>query len=200
MTSSGRANAAARVTIDGILMSAAIDSSSAVGEFCGAFLNKRRHAFLLPFGGERRVEHPPLVANALGEAGLEGTIDALLGEEHGGPRQRRNVLRCGDRLVDQRLGRNDARDEAHSFCLFGVDHPAGEDHVHRLRLANQARQSLRGAGARQDPDGDLGLAKARRLGGKDEVAHQRQLASSAQSVARHRGDDRFAAARDPLPR
>ncbi len=106
----------------------------------------------------------------------------------------------GDRLVEQLLRRNDPGDEAHPLRLVGVDHPAGEDHVHRLRLADEPRQPLRRAGARQDADRDLRLTETGRLGGEDEVAHQRQLAAAAERVAGDGSDDRLAAPRDPLPR
>ena len=98
------------------------------------------------------------------------------------------------------VGRNDASHEPHPFGLFGVDHPPRQDHVHRLRFADEARQALGGAGARQDADGDLRLPEPGGLGREDEVAHQRQLAAAAERVARDGGDNRLAATGDALPR
>ncbi len=72
------------------------------------------------------------------------------------------------------------------------DHAAGQAPVHRLRLADGARQALRAAHARHRADRHLRLAELRRVRGDDQVAHHRQLAATAQRVARHRGDDGLA--------
>jgi hypothetical protein len=70
---------------------------------------------------------------------------------------------------------------------------AGQAQVHRLGLADGARQALRAAGAGQGAQLDLRLAELRGVGGDDHVAHHRQLAAAAQREAGHRGDHRLAA-------
>ena len=72
-------------------------------------------------------------------------------------------------------------------------------HFHRLRLADEAGQPLRAAGAGDDAELDLGLAEFGGVGGEDEIAHHREFAAAAEREARHRGDDRLAQPRDVLP-
>ncbi len=103
------------------------------------------------------------------------------------------------RLVDQFVGRHDARDEAGALGFGGVHHAAGQHHLHRLGLADEAGQALRAAGAGDDAELDLRLAELRRVGGEDEVAHHRQFAAAAQREAGDRRDHRLARARDVLP-
>src|SRR5439155_11989258 len=45
------------------------------------------------------------------------------------------------------------------------------------------------ARARNDPEGRLGLAELRCLGGDDQVARHRELAAAAETEAGHRGDE-----------
>ena len=104
-----------------------------------------------------------------------------------------------DRLGEQIGGRHDAADEARALGLGGIHHPPGQAQIHRLGLADKARQALRPAGARHRAELDLGLAEARSVGGDDDVAHHRDLAAAAERKAGDRGDDRLAALRDPLP-
>ena len=95
--------------------------------------------------------------------------------------------------------RHDARDQAGALGLGRVHHAAGEDQVHRLGLADRARQPLRAADARDDAELDLGLAEFRVVGGDDEIALHRELAAAAERKARDRRDHRLARARDAVP-
>src|SRR5687767_7524703 len=52
---------------------------SAVGEGGRALRHERGHALLLVGGGEHGVKHAPLEADAFGERGLVGPVDAFLG-------------------------------------------------------------------------------------------------------------------------
>ena len=114
-------------------------------------------------------------------------------------RQLGDALGDRERLVEELVGRHDAADEAGAFGLGGVHHPAGQAQIHRLRLADKARQALRPAGAGHRAEIDLGLAEAGILGGDDDVAHHRHLAAAAEREAADRRDDRLAALRDALP-
>src|SRR5205814_9533807 len=71
--------------------------------------------------------------------------------------------------------------------------------VHRERLPDRSRQPLRAARTRDDPEAGLRLAEARRLGGDDQVARQRELAAAAEAVARDRGDERRPEVPDRVP-
>ena len=115
--------------------------------------------------------------------------------------QRHAGDRLGDlhRLVHQARGRHDARDEAGALGLGRIHHAAGQDQVHRLGLADRARQPLRAADAGNDAELDLGLAELRVVGGDDDVAHHRELAAAAEREARDRRDHRLAHPRDAIP-
>src|SRR3546814_5775860 len=94
--------------------------------------------------------------------------------------------------LDQRLMRHHPRDKARAFGLFGVHHPAGEAHFHRLRLADRAGEALRAAHAGGDAELDFGLAELRLVRCDDEIGHHREFAAAAQREAVHRGDPRLA--------
>ena len=102
-------------------------------------------------------------------------------------------------LRQKLIGGEYARYEVGAFGLGRVHHPRGQDHVHRLRLADRAGQPLSAAGAGQHAQVDLGLTELRGVGGEDEVAHHRQLAAAAQGKARDGGDHRLLHAQHGLP-
>src|SRR6185312_11615857 len=72
--------------------------------------------------------------------------------------------------------------------------PAGQDDLLGAPLADRARQVLRAAGPRHDAQGYLGQRKARRLGGVEKIAAQRQFAAAGIGGAVDRADDRHRAA------
>ena len=80
-----------------------------------------------------------------------------------------------------------------------VEAPTGEHQLHRPLLADRAREALRAAAARDDPERDLGLAELGRLGGDDQVADERQLTAAAERPAGDRGDHRRPALGEPAP-
>jgi hypothetical protein len=94
------------------------------------------------------VEQAALEAHALGQRGLEGAVDRLLGHHDDRLRQLGDLLGRLQRLVQQ-LGRgHDAADEAaRSASAASIMRPV-RTHLHRLRLADGAGQALRAAGAR----------------------------------------------------
>ena len=93
-------------------------------------------------------------------------------------------------------GRHDLVGEADGERLLGVDEATAEDDLLGARGADEARQALRAAGARDDAEEDLRLAELRVVGDDAEVARQGELAASAEGVAGDRGDDRLGDARD----
>ena len=99
-----------------------------------------------------------------------------------------------------RLAAGTTRDTRPGALGFGgVHHAAGEDQVHRLGLADRARQPLRAADAGNDAELDLGLAELRGVGGDDDVALHDQLAAAAERKARDRRDHRLARIRGRVP-
>ena len=96
-----------------------------------------------------------------------------------GDRVRRQIA-LGERVEDavgERFGRR--------------DRIAGDDHLERLFRADQPRQALRAAGARQKAELDLGQADPRGRRGHPEMAGKRQLEPTAECGAVHRRDDRL---------
>src|SRR5258706_6550060 len=164
-----------------------------------ALLDEGGHAFLLVLERELRMEHPPLEQHSFGERGLVGAVDRLL--DHHRHRQGivRHLLRHGERLLLQLVGRHHARDEAGALGFLRVHGARRQAHVHRLCLADRPRQALRAARAGHDAEIDLGLAELRIVGGNDDVAHQRQLVAAAERVTRDSGDHRLANAAQMLP-
>src|SRR5712691_10012057 len=104
-----------------------------------ALLHERRHAFLLVFGREERVEQPPLEEHPLGERRLEGAVDRFLCHHHRRQRELGDLRGGGERLLEQTFRRQDAGHEPRALRLGGVHHASGENEVHRLRLAHCAR-------------------------------------------------------------
>ena len=130
---------------------------------------------------------------------LERAVDALLRDHQRDQRHAGDRFGGLHRLVHQARRRHHARDETRAFRLRGIHHAAGEIEIHRLRLADRARQALRAADARNDAELDLGLAELRVVRRDDHVAHHRELAAAAERKARDRRDHRLAHPRHAIP-
>ena len=117
-----------------------------------------------------------------------------------GCREMRDPFGDGDRLVHHVGDRHDPAREPAALGLLGIHHAPGQDHLHRLRLADGARETLGAAGAGDGAELDLRLTESRVVGGDHDVAHHRKLAAAAQSIARDRRDHRLAECGDAVPR
>lgn len=162
-------------------------------------LDERGHAFLLVGRREHRVEDAPLEAQALAERDLLRAVHRLLDHlrarlAHGGDRRGSR-----ERVVQQVGGRDDAGDEPGTLRLLGAHVATREAQLHRLRLPDGAREALRAAHAGHHAELDLRLAEDGGVGGDEDVAHHRELATTAQRVAGDRGDERRADALERLP-
>src|SRR5262245_1420712 len=164
-----------------------------------ALLDERAHALLLVLGREERVEEPALEEDPFRERHLVGAVHRLLRHHHRWRRVLADRGRGGERLVEERRRGHYPRHEPHPLGFLRIHHAAGEDHVHRLRLSDRARQPLRPARAGHDADLDLGLPELRRVGGDDDVARERDLAPAAERVAGDRRDHRLAHLLHALP-
>ena len=151
-------------------------------------------------GREQRLEGAPLEADALGERRLESAVHGFLRGHHGDERHRSDRFGGLHRLVHQARRRHDARHQARALGFRRIHHAAGEIEVHRLGLADRAREPLRAADARDDAELDLGLAEFRRVGRNDDVALHRELAAAAERETGNRRDHRLAHARNAIPR
>src|ERR1700683_1643417 len=101
-----------------------------------ALLSEGAHAFLLVFGSEQRMEDAPLEAHTLGERRTVGAIDSLLGGVDGRGRKGSDHLADLERLLHQRRGRYDARNEPRALSLRRVHYAPRQAHLHGLRLAD----------------------------------------------------------------
>ena len=106
----------------------------------GAFLDERRDAFAGVLGGEKRDLVFKLDGEHLAERGLRTVVQRLF---RPCDRQRRLVgepLRKRARFIHQRVGRNDAIEDAETMALRGINDVGGEDQLERLPKADKTRQ------------------------------------------------------------
>ena len=90
---------------------------------------------------------------------------------------------CSSSVRHHLVGQPDAQ------RLLGAHLTAGEAHLLGPAGPDRARQTLRAAATRDDPEQDLRLAEHRLVRDDPVVAGQRQLAPAAERVAADRGDD-----------
>src|SRR5687767_969920 len=107
-----------------------------------ALLHERGHAFLLVVAREEQEEVAPLKFQPRLERQLERPIDGLLrrpdGERwHGGDLARQ--VECRTQSL---LARDHPRHEPVRLCLTRRQVAAGQDELHRLGLAQRAREAL----------------------------------------------------------
>src|SRR4029453_18577072 len=107
---------------------------------------------------------------------LERALDRLLRQPRGDRSLLGDVASEALCLVEPGLLCDNACDEARGERLTGIQAPAAEDHVHRERPADGAREALGAARAGDDPEARLRLAELRRLGSDDQAAAHPQLA------------------------
>ena len=161
-------------------------------------LDERRHAFLLVFGREQRLEHAPLEAHAFGQRRLEGAVDGFLGgidrrQSHAG-----DGLGDLHRLLHQARRRHDARDEpARSASAASIIRPV---RIRSIALALPTARVSRCVPPKPGMTPSLisGWPNFAVVGGDDDVALHGELAAAAERKARDRRDHRLAAARDPV--
>ncbi len=87
---------------------------------------------------------------------------------------------------------DDLVDQSVLQCVLRGDRIAGQDHGQRLLYADEARQALRAAGARDEAELDLRQAGARSRRGEAEMATERNLETAAEWRAVQRRDHRLA--------
>src|SRR5581483_6565162 len=175
------------------------DAPSAPVELRRPLLEEGREPLLRVLRGEREVDRASLVVEPEGQAALERAVDGLLREPGRDGRIRGDVERDAPRLVEPRLARDDTGDEPGLERLARGEAATAQDHVHRERLSDRAREPLGPAGAGDDPDPRLRLAEHGRLRRDDQVARHRELAAAAEAVARDGGDERRPELADRVP-
>src|SRR5689334_8630561 len=76
-------------------------------------------------------------------------------------------------------------------CGLSVDHVTGQHDLHGTPFANQVREALRPAAARDDAEVDLGLRKSGGFARRAEVAGQGELIPAAEAEAVDHSYDGF---------
>src|SRR6185295_11216794 len=124
---------------------------------------------------------------------LQPLVHRLQGEAHRerahGEDTPQRLLRRGEEVPR----RDDLVHQADAIGFLRVDHVSREDQAQRVTLADQPRQSLRAAVTGGDAELDLRLAELRGVARDSQVARHGELATAAQRVAVHSGDNRLAA-------
>ena len=138
----------------------------------------------------QRDEALRLAAHPLRERQVARLGRELLDHAHRVRRALRERARELERRVQQLRARHRLLDEPPVVGLRARDRVAAEVEVERAPVADEARQPLRAAAARDQAELDLRLAELRVLGRDPDVARHRELEPAAEAVAVDRGDDR----------
>ena len=102
-----------------------------------------------------------------------------------------DLLRHFPACVLQLRGWDDLVDQSDAQSLQSIHRIAGEDHLHRLPFADEARQALGPSVPRNDTEIHFGLAELRVLRGNTNVARKRKLTASAKGVSIDGRNDRL---------
>jgi hypothetical protein len=94
-------------------------------------------------------------------------------------------------LASSFAGRIDVIYQPDLFSGSGVDHIAGQYHLHCLALADQVCQTLGSAAAAHYPKIYLGLRKAGILAAQPQVARHRELVAAAEAKSVDHCDHRL---------
>src|SRR5712691_2464360 len=157
-----------------------------------ALFEEGGRALLLVLGGSAKSEVGSLEQQAFVLARLQPLVHRLERELDGD----RSI---GYDLVQDRFGagdqigrRNHFVDEPDTKGLLRADHLPGKNELERAALADQPRQTLRSAAARNESQGDLGLAELRGVHREPDGAGHRGLAATAERKAVDGRDHRLA--------
>src|SRR5258707_5174318 len=144
------------------------------------FFEEGGGAFLLVFRCRADAEIGRFKRKPLGLAGVHPLVGRFQRELYGDRRVGGDLLQ--DRLgASDEIGRGDNFvDEADAIGLLGRDRFAGEDQLQRTALADQPREALCAAAARQQPEFHLGLPEPGMFGGDPDGAGHRGLAATAE--------------------
>src|SRR5215467_2176783 len=145
------------------------------------------------------MEDAALELYPLRETAFECAIDRFLARQNRWQRHICNRLGDFHGLIHQARGRNYTRNEAGPLGFRRIHHAAGQDQVHRLRLAHCSGEPLRAPNARDDAELDFRLAELGRVRGNDNVGLHGEFAAAAERKAGHRRDDRLARFRNRIP-
>src|SRR5882672_3848137 len=166
--------------------------SSSPLESRDALFQEGGRSFLLVLGCGAEPEVRGLEQQAIALVRLQALVNRL-------QRQLDGDRRVGGDLVHDRFGARDEIgcrhhliDQAHAIGVLRRDHLSTQDELQGAALADQTRQALRSAAARNESQGDLGLAEFRGLHREPDGAGHRGLAAAAERKAIDGRDHRLA--------
>src|SRR3954454_10580619 len=125
-------------------------SASAPLKLRRALFKEGGRALLLVLGCRAKAEVGSLEEQARALARLQPFVRRLERELDGDRGIGGDLLQDGLGARDQFGGRNDLVDQPDTIGLLRADHLAGEDELERAALADQPRQPLRSAAARNE--------------------------------------------------
>ena len=163
-----------------------------------ALLDEGGHAFCLVVKREVSLEQLPLDRETLFQRGFERAVDQVFQVARYRLRVSGDLGGGFERDIEVLVERHNARDQAGALGLVDIHHAPRQTQVHRFRFTDQRGQALGAADAGHDTELDFRLAEPGVVGGDDEIAHHRQLATAAERITRDRGDDRLCALRDAI--
>lgn len=138
------------------------------------------------------MEHPPFKLYTFPQSRLLALVHHLLRRLRRYPRKPCNLLRCRQTALNALIGRlKTSRSKTPLLRHPPVDHPPRQYHLHRLTLPDRTRQPLRAPRPGYCPQCNLRLPKLRPRRAVQDIRHHRQLASTAQRVPIHGGDQRL---------
>src|SRR6266404_1955856 len=174
------------------------DSSLSSVELWRPLLEEGSRALLLVVGPGAQAEVGGLEQQAFALARVYPLVRRRERELHGDGSVGGDPLQDGFGARDEIGRRHDLVDKPDAMSLLGVDHLARQDEPQGPPLADQTRQPLRAAAARDESQGDLGLAEFGGLDRDPEGAGHGRLAAAAQRKAVDRCEHRLAKILDEI--
>src|SRR5712671_312178 len=139
-----------------------------------------RSPFLLVLGSGAQPEERSLQRQALVQAGFQSFGHGFERVPDGDRSVGKDLFQNRFGAADQIGGGNDFVDQTDAPGLLGTDDFAGKDELQAPAFANQTRQPLCSAGARQDAKFHFGLSEFRRLRGDPNGASHSRFTTAAE--------------------
>src|SRR6266496_2037724 len=148
-------------------------------------------AFLLVLGCGAEAEVRGLEPRAFALARFEPLVRRLERELDGDRSVGGDLLQDCFSARDQFSRRDDFVDESDTIGLLRGDRLSGQDELQRATLADETRQALCSAAARNESERDFGLAELRTVRRDPDRARHRRLTATAERETIDRRDDRL---------
>src|SRR6266567_7825689 len=172
--------------------------SSPPAELGRALLEEGGRALLLVLGGSAEAEIGSFEQQAFALARVQSVVRCLEREFDGDRSVRSDLLQNGLGARDQISRWNDFVDQPDTISFLRADHLSGQNELQGAALADQPRQPLRSAAARNEPERHFWLPEPRGLDREPDGASHRRLATAAECKAIDGRDHRLAEVLDEI--